>query len=147
MTEQTYIKRDLIDYVDGDIGTVLEDPDAEWEFDRYPRNRVDAVKNVLPEEATVHSTWSGSYSGEYVLCIELDGYIWIRHGYYGSCSVCDAYENDPVAETERICRGAYCFESVDDARTYLDTSVDYGWEENQMREQARGLLDDLEESR
>jgi hypothetical protein len=133
MVEETYIKRDLIDYVNGTVEDNIVDEDAEYEFNRYPSTRPKAVRQCLPESATVHVESEGSYQGEQVLIIECDGYIWLRHGRYGSCSVCDAYQNDPVSETERICRGAYCFETVDDAVAYLETTEDFGWRSDELR--------------
>lgn len=140
MVEQTYTKNDLQDYVDGNVAQLLEDEDAEYDFQKYPSRRSKAITQVLPDNAEVYSEFVGMYQGEYVLCIVLDDYIWLRNNIYGSCSGCDPYQADPVAETESIIQDAYCFESIEDACLYLETTDSFGWQEGDIREKSIEML-------
>ncbi|MGL5646619.1 MAG: hypothetical protein ACRDDY_02115 [Clostridium sp.] len=36
----------------------------------------------------------GSYQGDWIAVVKVDGEIGVVEGYYGSCSVCDAFESE-----------------------------------------------------
>lgn len=134
MTEQTYIKNDLIDYADE---SKIEQA---GNYDIGASSRMGALQHVLPDEAEFHVESVGSYDGESVYIIELDGYIWMAHTFYGTCSYCDSFLADPVATTESLLRKAYCFTTIDDAIRYIETTDDFGYYGTGLVEPARDTL-------
>lgn len=134
--EKTYIPKDLIDYAS------LREIDSLGD-ESYLLSRSSALEQVLPNSATVRCERSGSYQGEMVFVIELNGYLWLAHDWYGSCSGCDYFLSDPSGWAEDVLNRFYCFESVVDARTYLNQTMEYGFEEVELKGQANELLDDV----
>lgn len=133
-SEKTYLKKDLIDYK-------VDELDMDYEYQTY--SRTTALDIVLPDEAEIYSVRDGRYQGELVLVVELDGYIWMAHDYYGSCSGCDYCMSNPVGWTDDMLRGMYCFPDVYSARQYLDNTIDFGYGIDDLQEQAEELLDKL----
>lgn len=128
--DKPYIKKDLIDWADS--GKLARE-----------HNRASALEAVLPEDARVHYEKSGGYQGDLVLIIECADYIWVHLDSYGSCSHCDAFLSDRENWTEKMLREAYCFETVSDAREYLDNTDDWGWSADGLKEAAHEILDEI----
>lgn len=133
MAKQTYLKRDLIDYVPGGE---IEIPEP-----RYG-GRPHWVISNLPQEAHVQYWREGGYQGKLAYVIRLDGYFWVFNDYYGSCSGCDAFIDNEAQYTEDMLRKAYCFVTKEDVLEYIDSTDDYSW--NGVKEPVRRMLEDPE---
>ena len=120
MAKQTYLKRDLIDYVDGEV----ESPNSDA---YYSGSRVDWVVENLPASASVQYWQEGGYQGKLAFVIRLSGYVWVYNDYYGSCSGCDAFLANSKSYMEDLLRGAYCFRTEADAIEYIESTDDYSW--------------------
>lgn len=132
MVEQTYIKRDLIDYVD------------EVSVEDAYSDRVHWVKECLPNRAAIQYWREGGYQGKLAFVIRLDGYLWLYNDYYGSCSGCDAFLSNEKNYIEDLLRGAYCFESEEDAIAYAESTDDYSW--NGVIEPVKRMVRDPEKN-
>lgn len=119
MAKQTYLKRDLIDYVPHER---VEPPESGY------GGRPEWVVHNLPLSAAIQYWMEGGYQGKLAYVIRLDGYIWIFNDYYGSCSHCDAFIDNERNYTEDMLRKAYCFASKADALEYVRSTDDYSWE-------------------
>ena len=127
-----YIKNDLADYAD------------ERATCPSPATRGQIVRALLPDaEIRTHST--GSYQGTMGFVIHLYDYVWLIKEAYGSCSYCDgllATENK-ISYGISMLNNAYCFETTDDALTFLsrtDELVDeWGW-----KDVRHGMIDEVE---
>lgn len=117
MAEQTYLKRDLIDYVDGSVRA----PDESYS------GRAEWVICNLPESASVQFRKEGGYDGKLAFVIRLDGYLWIFNDYYGSCSGCDSFLANKWDYTRDMLRKAYCFPDEHAAHQYVESTDDYAW--------------------
>lgn len=129
MAKQTYIKNDLQDYADTSVN-----------WNNYQRKR--ALIDVLPDEAVVEKSSTGGYEGELVLMVVLDGYIWLRHTFYGSCSGCDGFMGGTKSELMELLRGFYCFEHPDDAIEYLESTDDFGYSATGLKSKAIDMVED-----
>lgn len=158
MTLQTYVKNDLEEYLDEpsdeyremaadvehsedsnqQVLALLLENDPEDELWRY--RRTTALEAVLPDEAEIHSAASGDYQGEMVHVIELAGYIWMAHDYYGSCSYCDGFIDNTVGWTTSQVRRFYCFEEPSDAIEYVGSTDDWGYEATELKPEAKRIL-------
>lgn len=127
-----YIKRDLIDHADVDVP-----------LGRYP-DREAVLDAMLPEDAAAHTAKAGTWQGELVIVVEYDDHLWMAHDYYGSCAGCDYCIDAPREWGKDMLRTLYCFETVGDARAYLRETMEFGWEEMELREEATALLDEIE---
>lgn len=120
MVKETYIQRDLIDYVEGEV----EEPEGS----EYSHGRPDWIIHNLPSSASVQYWMEGGYTGRLSFVIRLDGYVWICNDHYGTCAGCDGFLADEKRYTESILRDAMCSLSERDAIEYIRSTDSYGWD-------------------
>lgn len=84
-----------------------------------PRSKV--IEAYLPDanHATVKTD---GWEGRMAIIIRLDGYYWFTTDYFGSCSGCDLCLSDPHKWAEKVLSDAYCFETLEDLKTYIDNT-------------------------
>jgi len=106
-------------------------------------SRSDLLKAMLPDKADIDTVSTGGYQGHLGFIIRLDGFTWVLKDAYGSCEYCDGLlgADDAASYGQSMMRNAYCFDSNDDAATFVRQQDGWGWDSL-----ADDLLDTLKDS-
>ena len=82
----------------------------------------------------------GSYQGDWWAKVRYNDKIGWVHGYYGSCSFCDAFEGEFGYKDDKCAEHRWSSESHDDCHLCKVASVDY---QNRLVDFGKEYLDDI----